>query len=409
MTKSTDIQKNSIMQTKRKIYLFMFLMLITGSLNTIANKLQNLSTSLEIKYRHTFFITFTLFLGESLCYIIYFLNEKLKSNYKENLNNSETLKLITENTSFENLDNQKLKPASAFHFILPSLSDLIGCTLMNIGLSLIDGSLYQMMRGSLIIFTAIFSVIFLKNKFFKFNFLGVFLVVMGLFLVGLSAFDSNQIEGCGSGDNHSNTLYFGIILVILAQIFIATQITIEESIIKKYEVEPLRAVGWEGIWGTLLYIILLIIFQFIECPAPTAGQTNFSKLICFKNDKGIYLLEDSLFALKQLKNNWTLLFFAILYVVSIGVFNFIAISITKMASASARAIIDTLRTITVWLFFILPIVDKCNRETFKYLQLIGFIFLILGTLIYNEIFVIPYFGLDEGCKKNKYENLEETT
>ena len=59
--------------TDVQIYLFMLLLLITGSINTIANKLQQNTTSLEVKYKgHQKFITFCMFNGEFLCLFFYF-------------------------------------------------------------------------------------------------------------------------------------------------------------------------------------------------------------------------------------------------------------------------------------------------------------------------------------------------
>ena len=402
MAKSTNSQKsNSI--SKFVIYTFMILMIVTGSINTIANKMQNISTSLEINYKHDWFITFCMFLGESLCYFMYLIQEKLKQ--KNPTDENQTGALIQDETQ----DSRKLIAASPFQLMLPALCDFFGSTLMTIGLSMIAGSIYQMLRGSLILFTAVFSVIFLKNKLYRHNFLGIFFVILGLVIVGIAAFASTTVEGCKVPDDESNNVLVGFIIVICAQIFTATQFILEENFMKKYDCPPLKAVGWEGIWGSILYIIVLIIFQFIKCTPPEAGKTNLSSVICFKNDEGVYLLEDTLFALRQLGNNGALLFYTILYTCSIGVFNFVGITISKVLSAPARAVLDTIRTVVVWAFFILPIVDKCKREQFKILQLIGFVFLILGTLIYNEIFVIPILGLDQHYKTNKQtENKTES-
>ena len=144
---------------------------------------------------------------------------------------------------------------------------------------------------------------------------------------------------------------------------------------KKYECHPLKAVGWEGVWGACFYLIFLCIAQNIKCPVGDS-KDDFFKLICFQaEDNGPYLLEDSLFALKQLGNNSSLLLYCILYICSIGLFNFVGISISKILSSPARAIIDTIRTIVVWMFFLLPIVDPENQEKFMWLELIGFVFL----------------------------------
>ena len=59
-----------------QIYLFMLLLLITGSINTIANKLQQNTVSLNIKYKgHQKFITFCMFNGELLCLLMYWIKE----------------------------------------------------------------------------------------------------------------------------------------------------------------------------------------------------------------------------------------------------------------------------------------------------------------------------------------------
>ena len=75
LMESDDLEKiiNKDEQPKKEltniqIYLFMLLLLITGSINTIANKFQQNTTSLEIKYKgHQKFITFCMFNGELLC------------------------------------------------------------------------------------------------------------------------------------------------------------------------------------------------------------------------------------------------------------------------------------------------------------------------------------------------------
>ena len=40
-----------------------------------------------------------------------------------------------------------------------------------------------------------------------------------------------------------------------------------------------------------------------------------------------------------------------------------------------------------------------KREKFYWLQLFGFVFLVIGTLVFNEIIIVPYFGFDYNTKK----------
>lgn len=391
------------------IYIFMLMMIVTGSINTIANKLQNISKSLDRPYKHEWFITFCMFFGESLCLVGYYISQLLSSKKDSNDPNTlDAIKLLSEesrnreqngNSTGDEEESGHLPVASPFQLMLPALCDFIGSTVMTFGLGMIAGSIYQMLRGSLIIFTAVFSIIFLKNKIYRHNFLGIGSVILGLVLVGVAAFNKTPIEGC-SKDDSSDNVVLGFCLVIFAQIFSATQFILEENFMKKYDCPPLKAVGWEGVWGCSFYIIFLIIAQNIPCAAPIGDEKNFATLVCAFNERNEYFVEDTLFAFRQLGANGSLLFFCILYICSIGVFNFVGITISKVLSSPARAVLDTIRTIVVWLFFIFPIVDKCHREQFQVLQLIGFIFLILGTVIYNEILPIPLFGFDKYLKKN---------
>ena len=65
--------------TDLQIYLFMLLLLITGSINTIANKLQQNTESLGVKYKgHQKFITFCMFNGELLCLLFYWIKDGRK-------------------------------------------------------------------------------------------------------------------------------------------------------------------------------------------------------------------------------------------------------------------------------------------------------------------------------------------
>jgi drug/metabolite transporter (DMT)-like permease len=388
--------------SKATVYLFIGLMILTGSINTIANKMQINLESLGKPYQHVWFITFCMFIGESTCliwYSIHLLNQNKKVPLLEN-----------SSPIAEEKQNEEKKEVSPFILAIPALADFFGSTIMTFGLTMLTGSVYQMFRGSLILFTALFSIIFLGRKLFRHHFLAITITVSGLLIVGLATliWPAATPEGCPSGKGANNSIG-GIGLVLIAQIFSASQFVIEEKIMSTYSCHPLKVVGWEGIWGSILYAILLITFQFIPCTPPPQEGTNLSYFICSPNDKGDWTLEDTLFAFRQMGNNGVLLFYVILYTCSIAVYNFVGISVTKYLSSPARAVIDTVRTVVVWFFFLMPFINRCYRESFNIMQLIGFIFLVSGTLIYNEVIVLPFFGLNKYVKKdeNKHKGIKD--
>jgi hypothetical protein len=69
---------------------------------------------------------------------------------------------------------------------------------------------------------------------------------------------------------------------------------------------------------------------------------------------------------------------------SIAFFNWSGVTVTQTASAVARSTIDVSRTALIWAFELFML-----WNTFSWVQLIGFVVLITGTLIYNELIVIP--------------------
>ncbi|KAA0188525.1 Solute carrier family 35 member F6 [Fasciolopsis buskii] len=84
-------------------------------------------------------------------------------------------------------------------FILPAFCDLLGTTIAGIGLLFVDASIWQMMRGSLIIFAGILSIIFLKRRLRCYHWTGMCFTVIGLALVGTkSVFSGHSLDHTGA-------------------------------------------------------------------------------------------------------------------------------------------------------------------------------------------------------------------
>lgn len=159
---------------------------------------------------------------------------------------------------------------------LPAICDILGTTLMNVGLLFVAASIYQMTRGALVLFVGLFSVIFLKRKLQLFQWFALVTVVFGVGIVGLAGAIYRDREATPSSVTIAREALtiiareartpeavrtiLGILLIAGAQIFTASQFVLEESIMERYSLEPLRVVGWEGIFGfsiTLLGMIVL--------------------------------------------------------------------------------------------------------------------------------------------------------
>lgn len=175
---------------------------------------------------------------------------------------------------------------------LPAICDICATTLMNIGLLFVVPSIYQMTRGALVLFVGLFSVIFLKKKLHLFHWFALVTVVLGVTVVGLAgalhrdktAIPSEisiLIRNTGSIMFTRNArtpeamrTVIGVFLIAGAQIFTATQFVLEEFILEKYALEPLRVVGWEGLFGFLVTLLGMMVLH-LAVGRTLAGQYGY--------------------------------------------------------------------------------------------------------------------------------------
>ncbi|CAI2371466.1 unnamed protein product [Moneuplotes crassus] len=179
---------------------------------------------------------------------------------------------------------------------------------------------------------------------------------------------------------NTNTV-LGIALIIIAQFFTPAFMVVEEKLLADYMLHPLKIVGLEGLWGLAIYIMLLIIFQFIECG---------NKDIC-PNGRLRY---SSGFACNG--KNPMIICYAVGSILSVAFYMSLGVTITKYASATQRVTIDVSRTLVIWGVFLAKPGD--GHERFIWLQLVGLVILVFGTLFFNEILVLPFLGFNKNTK-----------
>lgn len=120
---------------------------------------------------------------------------------------------------------------------------------MNVGLLWVPVSVYQMLRGSLVLFVGLFSVLFLHRRLPLEQWLSLFVVMLGIAIVGLSnAISTTPVGdgddgGAGGGKEDVGKAVLGAGLVLFAQIFTASQFVIEEKIMTRYSLAPLVSSG----------------------------------------------------------------------------------------------------------------------------------------------------------------------
>ena len=260
---------------------------------------------------------------------------------------------------------------------LPSICDILGTTLMNAGLLLVAASIYQMTRGALVLFVGLFSVMFLHRHLHAFQWLSLGGVVLGVAVVGLSgaispdtAADASAVVSAAAADLGTDAVrvIIGVLLIAGAQIFTATQFVLEEWILERSAIEPIRVVGWEGLFGFGVTLLGMVVLHF------AIGRT----------EAGQYGYFDMVEGWRQMVSNPRIFGTSLLIMVSIGGFNFFGLSVTRNVSATSRSTIDTCRTLFIWLVSL-----GLGWESFKWLQVLGFVLLVYFTFVFNGIVKPP--------------------
>lgn len=186
----------------------------------------------------------------------------------------------------EDDDRIKLRGWRILLLAAPSCCDIAGTTLMNVGLLFVAASIYQMTRGALVLFVGLFSVLFLRRKLFFYQWSALFVVVLGVALVGLAGalfhgdagHDLTQDDGspiyAASQTPEAVQTIIGVLLIAAAQIFTATQFVLEEWILENYAMDPIVVVGWEGIFGFSVTVIGMIVL-YLAIGSTDAGRYGY--------------------------------------------------------------------------------------------------------------------------------------
>lgn len=361
-------------------------MLGTGSINTITVNMQLKMTSIGIEgttklfkkpWFGTFNMMFAMMLVIFLDMLVGFCNRSKRGPGTEPMIDKSAVPV--DGPKRGNSEKQAPYWKRVCMVSTGAFLDLLATALSCIGLSYIPASVWQMLKGSNLLFTALFSVVFLKRKLFKFNVLGLFLCFVGVIVVGLASV-------LGSSDNNSDEpdpqplglTIFGMSMVMAGQVGQAAQVIAEEWLMKDLDLPVLQVIGWEGIWGVLMMMVGVYPLLYV-LPGSDDGH-----------------MEDVFDTVVMLKNSTPLLGCVLIYMASCSTFNITGVFITKELSATHRQMMDASRTLVIWLFDLgvyylwdpnSPFGEKITQ--YSALQLLGFVILVLGQMTYGEVISWP--------------------
>ncbi|OMJ96229.1 hypothetical protein SteCoe_189 [Stentor coeruleus] len=352
------------------IYTYMGIYLIFGAGTTIIIKQMDMITIKDHNFAHPYIQCTNLFLGEALCLLIYMTYKSIKRFRNRTL-------------QYKHLHRSGSKTLSKFYeklgvlsFGIPGILYVFSIYLMFIGLALSALSVYQIIRGIITLPVLIFSMIFLRRRFYRHHYLGIFFLLLGVIIVSIDSVIEKSIS--------SSDPLIGAIVLIISQLIAGGVFVYEEYLMNKMFVEPIQAVGVEGLVGLILSVLVLIVLNFIPCE-----NNDF----CYGGK-----VENTMQVVEDIIENTRLLILFISSFFVITVLYWAGIYTTRYASALARATLDSSRIVVVWVYSIIA-----GWETVLWVEIIGFAFVVFGTLVYNEIVVIPCCGFKESVEQHRLE------
>jgi multidrug transporter EmrE-like cation transporter len=343
-------------------------MVLSGASLGIVLKLQNTLKIKEQPFEHPYVQLLTMFLGEHLCiYVYYFQKWQLVKQYGSEQASPGMQKAVAEGMK------TNINPLI---LAIPMLCDCAASTLLLIAYINIPASIAQMMGGFVVFIVAIMSIIFLKRILYRHHWLGMSLIFTGICMVATTA-----IIYKGGADAEGNAV-LGVSFMVGSILIQGVQFIVEEKLLGSYYLSPMYAVGWEGITGSIFSGFLLLIFQYIPCSVE--GICNGGKV------------ENSRFAFEQIGASSELIVLLIANIILVGAMNGLGMAVTKYASAANRVTLQQSKTVIVWIFFLIK--KGGGHEKFYGLQLGGFIVMLAGVVLYNEIAAIPILGFNQYTK-----------
>jgi hypothetical protein len=351
------------------------------------------------KFSKPWFQTNSMFIGMCLALVVYECQRCFKKSKPED----EQQSLMTNGETTDDVKKANNEWKMYFYVAGPACCDLLATSLMNIGLLYIQASVWQMLRGSMVLFSSIFCAFILHRPHYAYMWWSVLLITVALTIVGIAAVCST---GVGKAGVTQGQVVMAILLTVGSQIIQASQIVVEDFLLHDMTASPVLIVGLEGMWGTIITCsIFLPIIQNIG------------------GEEGNGVHEDTIDTFHMIGSNPTLLIWCLLYVFFILLYNVTGMFVTNITSAVVRTILEGLRTLCIWfvqliIFYAIRGTTYGNQHStlgeewtpWSWMQLAGFLLLFTGMLLYNKILRVPCFSYPDAVveQAKKEDKIDDT-
>ena len=175
-----------------------------------------------VQFNHPFVQAAFMFVGEILCGIVFIIMRLLKKG-------------------------EPMPYFNPLYLAVAGMCDMTATSMMYVGLTMTYASTFQILRGFVVVTTALFSQFVLKRKQQNYQWLGVVMVVVGTAVVGSAPYVGAPFgtKTSGASDASASNPSLGNLIIVLAQVVVGVQMCWEERYVTEYNIPALLVVGWE--------------------------------------------------------------------------------------------------------------------------------------------------------------------
>lgn len=252
-------------------------------------------------------------------------------------------------------------------FFLPilDLSEFIGISILFLSQNYNDNRLMSTTRMLEFLFVGFMYYYFLKQKLHRHHFIPLLFIAFGLIMVMFG---------------QDNRFRFSpiLLLAVLGNLLYAVLEIIEKWLMESKYFSPYDLVYLTGLYGFIIMFIICLISSNINCTSWLYFCKEGEKLFSFTDTFGTIFTNKYYFIE------------VMIYVLTSTGYNVFFHLVNKHFGPTHHVISDAFSSMVVMMITIIT----SKTGIIWWLQILGHIFIVCGTLIYNEIIIIHAYGLD---------------
>ena len=324
-------------------------------------------------FEHPYVKLLAMMTGEALCLVGYFFKQPSQDDRDQEI------------------------PVNFFILSIPALFDMAGSVMANIGMILTrDAGAFSLAMSSNQFFNGLLSLLVFRRQLAWFQWAGMAIITGGLFVKASVMMPSifpgykeqdfcqqylnlTSVDDVVSEPSLDNaTILTGYCCYLVGNFMHAVMLICEEKYIRKFNISPLKIVCAQGLFGVSATCILLWPLYFVTVDG----------LFGYGPDQR---LEDAIDGFTQIfsGSSWLLVTTLVLIVIC-GLYNYSRCSLTKELNATTSAVLDNIKLVIVWAFFLLPLGPNLCRvqKEFHWTSLVGLVIVVIGIAVYNDIYFV---------------------